>query len=147
MSCHKKNYKVLFEHHVKYELYWINADKNKIYKTTFSIDTSSNLIKIVVLEMKHAYGQTGPPYLYIHLMHFKQSVYKSLTMAMHTTDLWASLLCINIARHRESCLQNFLSIIYWCLQQLAEILILWHVLIARRSPLSYSLRKLKLKEN
>jgi hypothetical protein len=58
--------------------------------------------------------------------------------------LWASFFGINVTRHWEPCLQNFLSKICWCLQEQLEILIFWHVLIAWWSPLSYGLCKLKL---
>lgn len=54
--------------------------------------------------------------------------------------LRAALFGIYVPRHREASLQDLLRIVYGSLQQLLEVLILWHVLVFQRSPLRYCLQ-------
>lgn len=49
------------------------------------------------------------------------------------------MLCVDVARHGEARLQDLLGIIQWSLQQLFEVLILCHFLVACLSPLGYGL--------
>lgn len=54
-------------------------------------------------------------------------------------SLRASVLRVDVARHGEARLQDLLGVIQWSLQQLFEVLILGHFLVARLSPLGYGL--------
>jgi len=54
-------------------------------------------------------------------------------------SLRAALLRVDVARHREPSVEDLLSIVHRRLQQLFEVLVLGHVLVAGRSPLGYGL--------
>lgn len=60
-------------------------------------------------------------------------------------SLRASVLRVDVARHGEARLQDLLSVVQRSLQQLFEVFILGHFLVARFPPLSYGLEKKKTK--
>lgn len=54
--------------------------------------------------------------------------------------LRAAVLGVDVARHGEARLQELLGVVQRSLQQLSEVLVLGHLLVACLTPLGYGLR-------
>lgn len=55
--------------------------------------------------------------------------------------LAAAMLCVNVSGHRETCVQQLLSVIHRSLEQVFEVLIFGHLLVPGLPPLSHRLTK------
>jgi len=60
---------------------------------------------------------------------------RGIDLGQQEAGLGSAVLRIDVARHWEARLKNLLRVVHRCLQQLLEVLVLWHVLVFEGSPL------------